>query len=223
MKQKGICCWEKLLSAKNKEIDTQTKRFLKNVFSQQWIPKKGKVIELGCGTAPILRWVCRKGFEGFGVDISKTAISMAKKQSAGLNIRFKTADVCSAEMRKLGLFDVIIDGHCLHCIISTADRKRFFKNTSGLLTKDGILIIMTMCGPINKRKFSEICRGHKILKDTLYVKAGNNRDMPVRKILSKQKIAREIKEAGFDILLSKYIKPIGEDPFGSFMAAAIKK
>jgi len=223
MKASGICCWEKLLSPQNKDIDGKSKRFLKDVFPKSWFPKKGKVVELGCGTGPILRWVCKKGFSGLGVDVSKTAIYLAKQQTKEGNIHFKKADVCSDEIKKFGKFDVIIDGHCLHCIVSVTERRRFFKNASKLLSKDGILIIMTMCGPINKDEFIKICRNSKISNNILYSKmVKNNAYMPIRKILPWKNIVTEIKKAGLDILLSRYIKPYRGDPFGSLMIAATK-
>lgn len=222
MKDRGVCCWEKLLSPKNKEIDTQSQKFLKEVFSKKWFPKEGKVIELGCGTAPILRFICAKGYEGVGADISKTAISMAKQQSVNTNIEFKRMDVCSNDVAKLGKFDVVIDGHCLHCVVAASNRKKFLKNAFKILNKNGILIIMTMCGGINKVQFQKTANGGKILKDILYIPHKKS-FLPVRKISVQKIITQEITSAGFSILLANYIQPAGKDPFGSLMVAAAKQ
>jgi 2-polyprenyl-3-methyl-5-hydroxy-6-metoxy-1,4-benzoquinol methylase len=221
MKQKGICCWEKLLSPKNNEIDDQSHQFLKEVLTKKWFPKQGRAIELGCGTAPILRFVCEKGFHGVGADISKTAISMAKQQTPASNIRFERMDVCSEEIEKLGKFDVVIDGHCLHCVVAASNRKKFLKNAFRILNQKGILIIMTMCGAINKKQFLKNSRGEKIVKDVLYI-PNKKGFLPIRKISVQNIITHEIEKAGFSILMAKYINPVGKDPFGSLMIAATK-
>ena len=74
IKKQGMQAW----GEKNNwdaEIDSPEEQFLIDVLAQSWTPQKGKMIELGCGTAPMLRWFCRKGYSCLGVDISKTAIS----------------------------------------------------------------------------------------------------------------------------------------------------
>jgi 2-polyprenyl-3-methyl-5-hydroxy-6-metoxy-1,4-benzoquinol methylase len=224
MKERGIRSWGKFLSAKNKDINSESKQFLKDVFSQPWFPKTGKALELGCGTAPILRWVCKKGFKGLGVDVSKTAIYLAKQQTKERNIHFKKADVCYDEIGRFGKFDVIIDGNCLHCIVSVTERRQFFKNASKLLNKDGVLVLMTMCCPIKKRRYFEICIDRKFLNYTVYAPIAKNNDyVPIRKILPRKDIVTEIRKAGLDILLLKYIKPSEIDPVGTLMIAASKK
>jgi 2-polyprenyl-3-methyl-5-hydroxy-6-metoxy-1,4-benzoquinol methylase len=222
MKAKGICCWEKLLSPKNKEIDNQSQRFLKEVFAKKWFPKEGKAIELGCGTAPILRMICQKGFEGVGADISKTAITMAKQQTDSSKIQFKRMDVCSNDVGKLGKFDVVIDGHCLHCVVAASNRRKFLKNAFKILNKNGILIIMTMCGGVNKKQLQKTGHEGKIVKDILYI-PDKKGFLPVRKISVQKIIAQEVANAGFSILLANYVQPTGKDPFGSLMVAATKE
>jgi 2-polyprenyl-3-methyl-5-hydroxy-6-metoxy-1,4-benzoquinol methylase len=224
MKEKGIRSWGKFQSAKNKDINSESKRFLNDIFPQPWFPKNGKALELGCGTAPILRWVCKRGFSGLGVDVSKTAIYLAKQQTKERNIHFKKTDVCSAEIKKIGKFDVIIDGNCLHCIVSVTERRQFLKNASKLLNKDGVLVVMTMCGPIKKKEFLKTRSNQKILNYTIYAQIAKNNDyVPTRKILPRKDIIAEIKEAGFDILLLRYIKPSGKEPCGTLMIAVTKK
>jgi SAM-dependent methyltransferase len=112
MQKKGIRSWGERRRIKGKAIDADTKRFLSEVLAKPWCPKGGRVIELGCGTGPILRWICKRGFSGLGVDVSRTAIAMAKGQSKGLNIRFKQADICCTGVEGSGKFDLAIDGHC---------------------------------------------------------------------------------------------------------------
>ena len=63
MKKKGILVWgQKGSGSTGKSCQPETNNFLKDVLSQPWAPKSGKVIELGCGTGPILRRVYKRGF-----------------------------------------------------------------------------------------------------------------------------------------------------------------
>ena len=79
MRQQGIKQWGGKGSGTKGSFSYETKRFLKDVLSQPWAPKAGKAVEFGCGTGPIIRWVCERGFTGLGFLISKTAIAMAKE------------------------------------------------------------------------------------------------------------------------------------------------
>ena len=126
MKAKGIRCWEQLNNAetfkRNGQIERNDLRFLVDALAQEWAPRKGSAIELGCGTGPMLRWLRKQGLGGLGVDISRTAIAMAREQSKGSGLRFRQADLCGEPVAKAGSFDLALDGHCLHCITGQADR-----------------------------------------------------------------------------------------------------
>jgi 2-polyprenyl-3-methyl-5-hydroxy-6-metoxy-1,4-benzoquinol methylase len=63
------------------DIDPHDEHFLADVLAQPWAPKTGVVIELGCGTGPLTRWLANKGCQATGIDISPTAIRMAQQRS----------------------------------------------------------------------------------------------------------------------------------------------
>ena len=233
MKKKGIRSWNKFPHLKDKDISDDTKRFLADTLAQPWAPKSGRVIELGCGTGPILRWICKRDFSGLGIDVSKTAVAMAKEQSKGLNVKFKRADICRTDVGRTGKFDLAIDGHCLHCIIRPGDRKAFLKNSFKLLKKKGLFIVMAMCCPADRKIFSNLYREQKLINHTVYVPydkareyedfiAFNGRDyMPTRKVLHWKSVLSEIQKAGFKIKLFRYNEASGQDPFGSLSVAAM--
>ncbi len=233
MKEKGIRSWNENQRIKGKTVDADTKRFLNDALAQPWTPKSGRVIELGCGTGPILRWICKRDFGGLGVDVSKTAIAMAKEQSKGLKIRFKRADICRGDVKIAGKFDLAVDGHCLHCIIRSKDRKAFFKNSFKLLKKGGIFIVMTMCSPADRRIFSNMCEGQKLINNTIYSPYDKAREyegfitingqdyMPARKVPHWKSILSEIQKAGFKIKLLQYNEASGQEPFGNLSVAAL--
>lgn len=234
MRRRGIHSWDESIDVKRKAIEPDTKRFLIDVLSQPFAPRKGKAIELGCGTAPILRWICKKGFISLGIDISKTVITMAKEQSMGLNVRFKRADICDFDVKRIGKFDIAVDGHCLHCIIQPKDRKAFLRNTFNLLKKGGLFIVMCMCSPVNRKVFSQVCKGQRLIENTIYIpydKASeyegfrviDGQDyMATRKVLHWKSILTEIRKVGFQIRLFRYNEPAGEDPCGDLSVAALK-
>ena len=233
MEKRGVHSWDENQGVERKAIDPDTKRFLTDALAQPWSPKDGKVIELGCGTGPILRWICKRDFSGLGIDVSKTAIAMAKGQSNGLNVRFRRADVCCTDVERAGKFDLAVDGHCLHCIIRPDDRKAFLESSFKLLKKRGLFIIMTMCSPVDRKMFSNVYEGQKLINHTIYIpydKAReyedfltlNGRDyMPTRKVLHWKSILSEIQKAGFKIKLLRYNEASGQEPFGDLSVAAL--
>jgi SAM-dependent methyltransferase len=232
MKKKGIRSWNEY--QKYKEITADTKRFLAGALSQPWAPKSGRVIELGCGTGPILRWICKKNFSGLGIDVSKTAVAMAKEQLKGLAVKFKQADICCIDTGKIGKFDLAIDGNCLHCITSADNRKKFLKNSFKLLRKEGLFIVMTMYSPTDRETLKNRCKDQKLINHTIYLlwdKAReyedfitiNGRDyIPTRKVPHWKSILSEIQQAGFKIKLFRYKEAYGqEEPCGCLSVAAL--
>lgn len=234
MKEKGVLVWgQKGSGSTGKSCHPETNNFLKDVLSQPWAPKGGKVIELGCGTGPILRRICKKGFNnGLGIDISKTAIAMAKEQSKGLNIKFRQGDVCNLNTKSLGKFDLVIDGLCLHCITDSKDRKAYFDNVLKLLKDDGLFVLLTMCGPMDRKRFSEICKGQRIVKNVVYipfedksygrVKFDGKNYLPSRYIGHWKDILSEISKAGFELKLIRYNANNSKDFCGTLTIGALK-
>jgi SAM-dependent methyltransferase len=233
IKKKGLRSWNEFQRIKQKEISSDTKRFLTDVVTQPWAPKGGRVVELGCGTGPILRWICKNNFSGLGIDISKTAIAMAKEQTRDANVKFKRADLCRIDAGKIGKFDLAIDGHCLHCITNERDRKNFLKNSFKLLKKGGVFIVITMCGPGDRKIFSNGWKGQKLINHIIYYplhKARqyadfityNGRDyIPTRKILHWKSILSEIRNDGFKIQMFQYNASTEKEPFGDLSVAAL--
>lgn len=233
MKQKNIRSWGHA-QLESKEINRDCKTFLKDVFAQPWIPKTGKAIELGCGTGPIIRWVCTKGFAGVGIDVSKTAISMARTQSKGLGIKFKVADLCKTNQEKNDTFDIAIDGHCLHCIIEPKDRKTFLHNTVKMLKKDGLFIVMTMCSPMNREIFLREFPKQKLINHTVYVPYDENDEyegcriingqnyLPTRYVGHHKTILAELSNVGFKPQLIRYNRPTAKCPNSGLAVAALK-
>lgn len=110
--------------------------------------KKGKLLEMGCGTGDVARLFDKLGFTVEGIDISETAIEWAKSKSAdyGDDIDFQAINVCHDSFWLDKRYQVIVDGNCMHCILGE-DRKRLLKNIYESLEDEGYLIVSSL---INK-------------------------------------------------------------------------
>jgi len=111
------------------------------------LPKSGKVLELGCGAGDVSLLFAQRGYETNGIDISPTAIEWAKEKAAkaGVKANFEVGDVTNLGRWGDGIFDIVVDGHCLHCIIGE-DRAKVLKETFRVLKPGGLFYVSTMCG-----------------------------------------------------------------------------
>ena len=100
--------------------------------------KPCKVIELGCGTGNYVIYLSASGFIATGVDISKTAIEMAKNSAVKRKVRcnFIVADVLSEMTEVQDTFDFAYDWELLHHIFPQ-DREKYIKNVYRLLNPGG--------------------------------------------------------------------------------------
>jgi len=111
------------------------------------VPSTGKALELGCGAGDVSLLLAKVGYEVFGVDISPTAIEWAREKAVacGLLVSFGVGNVLNLKGYTDEAFDLVVDGHCLHCIIGD-DRSAFLKAARRVLRQGGVLIVKTMCG-----------------------------------------------------------------------------
>lgn len=150
------------------------------IISKKLIPKKGTVLEAGCGEGHLCRRFADYGFAVTGIDISSVAIDWAKRKQSLVNhdIQYITDDL-SAKTFSLGIeFDLIVDGNCLHCI-PEKKRKIFYKNVKDLLKSNGVFFISSLCSKTNQNI-------------VLY-----EEDLPYRFIPSKETIMEEVESIGF--------------------------
>ena len=77
--------------------------------------KPCRVIDLGCGAGNYVIYLATKGFDATGVDISASAIDMAKKsaEEKGIKCNFIEEDVLGDMTEINGLFDLAYD--CRWC------------------------------------------------------------------------------------------------------------
>ncbi|MBN1553692.1 MAG: class I SAM-dependent methyltransferase [Phycisphaerae bacterium] len=234
MRTKGIRSWEQYNAGNQHRqgLDVFMEQLLKVILMHPWAPnpKQSKALELGCGTGPISRRLAKRGFDCLGIDISKTAIRMAREQSKGLNVRFKQTDACNPDL-KSNQYSLIVDGHCLHCITQPEDRKSFLTNAYRLLKPDGVFVISTMCGPVDRKAFHELFGVQRLMDSKVYVPWDRAKDyahsrtirgklhIPTRYIGHWKDILADIKAAGFHPQFIQLHHPCEGEPVSTLKTA----
>lgn len=140
-REHGRCGWD------SAEGLHQTLTCMEEFLADSGLPPRATILELGCGAGNIaLHWAA-KGYQVSGVDVSPCAIEWARDQAGKLQLHgdFFVGDVTGEMDLPLSPVDLVLDGHCLHCIIGK-DRPAFFRNARRYLKPDGLLHVNTMCG-----------------------------------------------------------------------------
>lgn len=97
-----------------------------------------KAIDLGCGAGNYAIYLAGKGFDVTGVDISPTAIEIAKKHARkkGVKCCFIVADILGDIREITGTSDFAYDWEVLHHIFPE-DRDKYVRNVHRLLNTGG--------------------------------------------------------------------------------------
>lgn len=145
IKEKGFVGWGNKQSLADLN-DAKTLEYLKSSISD-WVGQERAVrnaLDLGCGTGTTAFTMAKMGFDVTGIDISETAIGMARDLAVvqNLNIQFIIGDIL--RLKELNQrFDLIYDSHCLHCIVFDEDREAVFSGVKESLAENGIFILDT--------------------------------------------------------------------------------
>lgn len=82
-----------------------------------WLPRRGRVLDIGCGVGDIAAWFAERGYQATGLDFAE-ACRMASERHAdrlGAGLRYLAldiTDVVPADER----YDILVDRGCLHGI-----------------------------------------------------------------------------------------------------------
>jgi ubiquinone/menaquinone biosynthesis C-methylase UbiE len=169
-------------------------KLLEQEFQADCVPQQGNLLELGCGDGANAVWLTERGYEVYGVDIAPFAIEWAKEKAKAchVSIDFQVGNVLDLVNYADDAFDIVLDGHCFHCIIGD-DRQRFLASALRVLKPHGVLHICTMCGDVTCEEF----RQHFDSQSCCLIYQG---DLAVRYIGHAEDILAEIRSAGFRIL-----------------------
>lgn len=162
-----------------------------------WLPspagRGASLLELGCGAGSLSLLLAAQGHTVTGIDIAPTAIQWAweRPQSVGLSAQFQVGDVVTLSPFADAVFDTVVDGHCLHCIVGE-DRARCLEAVHRVLRPGGTFIVATMCGAVLdeglQRQFDP--RTCTVVVD----------GRPTRHIGAAADIVAELARAGFDVV-----------------------
>jgi SAM-dependent methyltransferase len=218
LKQKGNDSWDQFLGQAEDYDNFCLKDFMDFGLSRYKGDKsKSAALEIGCGTGPASSYLSKNGFSVDGIDISQTAIEVAKKEAEkrGLDVNFFQGDICNDDLGSK-TYDVVVDGHCLHCIVTHEDREKVLKNILKLLKPKGQFWIDTMLGwdgcEFGGQRWDE--------DGVLWTKVGNHtnyenvKEVDGQMMLAHRRVYRdksmlenELKAAGFKIEWSKVEEP----------------
>ncbi|MFU8842227.1 MAG: class I SAM-dependent methyltransferase [Bacteroidales bacterium] len=100
--------------------------------------RPGKALDIGCGTGDNVIWLSKNGFNMTGVDLSETAIGMARNKAESENIvaDFYAADFLSEEIPGHP-FSFVFDRGCFHTFDRKKKRKKFAARVSEILEAGG--------------------------------------------------------------------------------------
>ena len=153
-----------------------------------------QILEMGCGAGNLSVLLAQRGYSVSGVDIAPTAIDWATERAIanGVTAQFRVDNVLTLTTSADASMDVVVDGHCLHCIIGD-DRACCLAAALRVLKPGGVFVVLTMCGDVTNPRMLETF--DPATRTTVH--AGR----PTRYIGDATSIVAEVAAAGF--LVSK--------------------
>jgi SAM-dependent methyltransferase len=117
-------------------IETPPEALVRLIESSQVRPCR--TVDFGCGAGNYAVWLEMQGFDVTGIDISPSAIDLARKNAVkqGAQCTFVVADVLGDLREVKGLFDFAFDWELLHHIYPQ-DRPGYLANVARLLKPGG--------------------------------------------------------------------------------------
>ncbi|GIP34649.1 bifunctional 2-polyprenyl-6-hydroxyphenol methylase/3-demethylubiquinol 3-O-methyltransferase UbiG [Paenibacillus sp. J2TS4] len=177
-------------------------------------PAETKVFEYGCGTGAGACFLAARGFVVDAIDISPTAIELAKKIAIDRNL---TINYCKQDLLELTSlqeeYDLVLDNYCLQSIVTDEDRSKLFTVIQTGLKDSGYYILASAMYN-DKRSYDG---------DTYYdqdtgmvydrisspeqydeaVQIHNEWWIPNRRHLKKEALREELTRNGFNILFQE--------------------
>jgi SAM-dependent methyltransferase len=175
-------------------IETPPKTLVELVESEKIKPCKA--IDLGCGAGHYAIYLAGRGFDITGIDISPTAIKIAREKAEKENAKciFIVADVLGSLDEVKDTFDFAYDWSLLHHVYPE-HRKKYIENVNRILNSGG--------------KYLSVCFSEK---DPQFGGSGKYRKTPLGTILyfSSEEELRELFSACFKIIELKTIQIEGK-------------
>ena len=94
-------------------------------------------LDVGCGTGESSLWLARHGFNVTGMDLSTTAIDIAKSKSGAARCRFHVGNFLEEPVLRND-FEFVFDMGCFHVFHKEKQRERFAQKVVECLCENGL-------------------------------------------------------------------------------------
>lgn len=175
------------------DVIEQSKKDINALLAMLSNLSNAKVLDLGCGAGNLSFYLEELGFEVYACDVSPAAIEWAADEAKrrGSGLTFKLCDASKGIGYDSDTFDIVLDNHCLHCIIGK-DRDMYLREVCRVLKPSKYYLLSTMCNSSPEAQhiadFDPLSR--------CIVKRG----FAIRYIGYPSDITQEIMNAGFDVI-----------------------
>jgi ubiquinone/menaquinone biosynthesis C-methylase UbiE len=145
-------------------------------FVEKNFIRKGKTLDICCGAGTNTIYLAQKGFDVTGIDISLTAIELAKKKAneANVAINFLLLSFIILPFRDEE-FDFVFDMGCFHHV-AIEDRTKFIEGVHRVLKEDGVYFLTSfsnMNGPrwnhFSKKQLIDLFSGYFQLSEIRHI------------------------------------------------------
>jgi len=166
-------------------------RFLKK---QGVVLRSLSVLDLGCGVGKNSNYLAELGNKVVGIDISETAINIAKEKAKKLklSVNYIIGDIGSKFLFKNEYFDLVLDSMSSNSL-DDAERNIYIKEIYRVLKKDGNFFVKALCKD-----------GDKNAKYLLKYSPGKNSDTYIMKEIGL--VEKVFSKESFIEFYSKYFK-----------------
>lgn len=174
-----------------------------------------RILELGSGVGGVSLELAKLGAEVTICDFSDIAIDLAEKLFSFHNLKVNAfvSDLTLPEPGFAGKFDIIIDGHLLHCLTEDPQRASYYQLIKEYLSEEGMFTCETM---VHKKRIF-IPEHFKFDEDTYTLWQFLGSWQPVRKIIDSLDLESEIQRHQLSIKSFFYYSQMGIVPHQSFM------
>ncbi len=118
-------------------------RTMKKYIVGNLLPRRGRMLDIGCGTGKLLLEAGRRGVRGVGIDASPTMLSIARRESEkrnlGRRLRFETGNALDLDI-SIEPFDLVVST-LMTSELQPDELHRFMNRAAKLVKPDGIVAI----------------------------------------------------------------------------------
>ena len=144
--------WEKeyrnpLLVTKNEDPQADTLRFFKFLKkAEKYRLEDRMILDLGCGTGRNANYLAEKGNDVIGIEISKTALNLAKERARdlGVEVDYRLGDIGEPYNIEGNSVDVILDVTSSNSL-NEAGREIYLNEVNRVLKKGGYFFVRALC------------------------------------------------------------------------------